>query len=162
MFASHRPDCCTFVTRGGQHSPSLGPFLTVTGEAIFLRSRCPCSALQTNSCAVDELGAPGVCLSALHTEFHSKVVSFPGPTSYSSSTFYVPGLSFPFPTSSAIPESSIFNDALPQSPALPNYPILQARLRSHQASLQDPLPRALHKCPSFFLCVASPVPNPSL
>lgn len=101
---------------------------------------------------------------ALHTEYHSvsRVVSFPGPTSYSASTFYVPGFSFPFPANSSIPESSVFNDALSQSPALPNYPIFQAHLRSHQASSQDPLPRALHKCPSLFLCFASPAPNPSL
>lgn len=111
----------------------------------------------------DELGAPGVCLPALHTEYHSvsRVVSFPGPTSYSASTFYVPGLSFPFPTNSSILESSVFNDAFPQSPALPNYPIFQAHLHFPQASFQDPRPRALHKCPSLFLCFAS-APNPSL
>lgn len=46
-FASCWPDCHTFITHWSQHSTSVGPFLTDTGEAIFLGSRCPRSSLQT-------------------------------------------------------------------------------------------------------------------
>lgn len=116
MFASHWPDCCTFITHCSQHILSVGPFLIVTGETIFLGSRCPLSSLQTNSCAVDDLGAPGVFLFQLFP-LSSTPGWFPSqfllPTSYSASTFYVLGCSFPLLASSSVLKCSVFNDAHP-------------------------------------------------
>lgn len=121
------------------------------GEADVLAS-----SLQTSSCAVDELGTPGVFVFQLFTPF-------PGPTSHSVSTFCVLGLTFSSPARSSVLECSISNDAppfplplSPYSPAHPNHPTFQAQLLPGQTRFQAPLPRASHRCPaSLCWCSAS-------